>query len=381
MFYILHELMGEEMAQTVQIQTQRMGKRESLIHSKSGFALLIAVLIMITVISVGIAVSIGQVHIPLAESYRILLYKLTGFQWGTTPIEAGSFTDIIWQIRFPRVLMAMFIGAGLALCGAVMQAAVQNPLADPYILGISSGASLGATFAILIGFGAIGWLGQTGVAFWAFAGAMGASLLVLTLAGIRGKMTSVKLVLAGMVINALCSAFSNFIIYFANNAEGIKTVTFWTMGSLASSGWNKLPLVGIVVLVAILFFLLQSRVLNTMLLGDEAAVTLGINLSVYRRVYMLLTALVTGVMVASCGMIGFVGLIIPHIVRGLVGSDHRKVMPVSVLFGAIFLIWTDVIARSLISSVELPIGIITAMIGAPMFMYMLVKKGYGFGGN
>ncbi len=381
MFYILHELMGEEMAQTVQVQTQRMGKRESLIHSKSGFALLIAALIMITLISVGIAVSIGQVRIPLAESYRILLYKLTGFQWGTTPIEAGSFTDIIWQIRFPRVLMAMFIGAGLALCGAVMQAAVQNPLADPYILGISSGASLGATFAILIGFGAIGWLGQTGVAFWAFAGAMGASLLVLTLAGIRGKMTSVKLVLAGMVINALCSAFSNFIIYFANNAEGIKTVTFWTMGSLASSGWNKLPLVGIVVLVAILFFLLQSRVLNTMLLGDEAAVTLGINLSVYRRVYMLLTALVTGVMVASCGMIGFVGLIIPHIVRGLVGSDHRKVMPVSVLFGAIFLIWTDVIARSLISSVELPIGIITAMIGAPMFMYMLVKKGYGFGGN
>lgn len=381
MYYILRELMGEEMAQTVQVQTQRTGKRGSLVHSKSGFALLIATLIMITIISVGIAVSIGQVRIPLAESYRILLTKLTGFQWGATPIEAGSFTDIIWQIRFPRVLMAMFIGAGLALCGAVMQAAVQNPLADPYILGISSGASLGATFAILIGFGAIGWLGQTGVAFWAFAGAMGASLLVLTLAGIRGKMTSVKLVLAGMVINALCSAFSNFIIYFANNAEGIKTVTFWTMGSLAASGWNKLPLVGIVVLVAILFFLLQSRVLNTMLLGDEAAVTLGINLSVYRRLYMLLTALVTGVMVASCGMIGFVGLIIPHIVRGLVGSDHRKVMPVSVLFGAIFLIWTDVIARSLISSVELPIGIITAMIGAPMFMYMLVKKGYGFGGN
>ncbi|WP_258166295.1 iron ABC transporter permease [Paenibacillus sp. PCH8] len=374
--------MGEEMAQMVQVQTQRtVGKKESMVHSKSGFALLIAALIIITIISVGIAVSIGQVRIPLGESYRILLYKLTGFQWGATPIEAGSFTDIIWQIRFPRVLMAMFIGAGLALCGAVIQAAVQNPLADPYILGISSGASLGATFAILIGFGAIGWLGQTGVAFWAFAGAMGASLLVLTLAGIRGKMTSVKLVLAGMVINALCSAFSNFIIYFANNAEGIKTVTFWTMGSLAASGWNKLPLVGIVVLVAILFFLLQSRVLNTMLLGDEAAVTLGINLSVYRRLYMLLTALVTGVMVAGCGMIGFVGLIIPHIVRGLVGSDHRKVMPISVLFGAIFLIWTDVIARSLISSVELPIGIITAMIGAPMFMYMLVKKGYGFGGN
>lgn len=369
------------MAQTIQAGTQHLGKKESLIHSKTGFTLLIAALIVMVLISAGIAVSIGQVRIPLGESYRILLAKITGMEWGGKPLAAGSFTDIIWQIRFPRVLMAMFIGAGLALCGTVMQASVQNPLADPYILGISSGASLGATFAILIGFGAISWLGQTGVAFWAFAGAMGASLLVLTLAGIRGKMTSVKLVLAGMVINALCSAFANFIIYFANNAEGIKTVTFWTMGSLAASGWNKLPLIGLVVITAILFFLMQSRVLNTMLLGDEAAVTLGINLSVYRRLYMILTALVTGVMVASCGMIGFVGLIIPHIVRGIVGSDHRKVMPVSVLFGAIFLIWTDVIARSLISSVELPIGIITAMIGAPMFMYMLVKKGYGFGGK
>ena len=141
------------MAQTIQAGTQHLGKKESLIHSKTGFTLLIAALIVIVLISAGIAVSIGQVRIPLGESYRILLAKITGMEWGGKPLAAGSFTDIIWQIRFPRVLMAMFIGAGLALCGAVMQAAVQNPLADPYILGISSGASLGATFAILIGFG------------------------------------------------------------------------------------------------------------------------------------------------------------------------------------------------------------------------------------
>ena len=288
------------MAQTVQMQTQHVGKPKSLIHSKSGFALLLAALVVFMLVSVGIAVSIGQVHIPLAESYRILLYKVTGFQLGAAPIEAGSFTDIIWQIRFPRVLMAMFIGAGLALCGAVMQAAVQNPLADPYILGISSGASLGATFAILIGFGSISWLGQTGVAFGLLPVPWVHPCWYLHLQG-SVAMTSVKLVLAGMVINALCSAFSNFIIYFANNAEGIRTVTFWTMGSLAASGWNKLPLISIVVLVAILFFLLQSRVLNTMLLGDEAAVTLGINLSVYRRLYMLLTALVTGLWYRAAG--------------------------------------------------------------------------------
>lgn len=194
-------------------------------------------------------------------------------------------------------------------------------------------------------------------------------------------MTSVKLVLSGMVMNALCMAFSNFIVYFANNAEGIRTVTFWTMGSLATATWNKLPLIAIIVVLAILFFLMQTRILNTMLVGDEAAVTLGINLSSFRKFYLLVTALITGVIVASCGMIGFVGLIIPHIVRGMVGSDHRRLLPITVLIGAIFLVWTDVLARTVVPSVELPIGIITAMIGAPMFMYMLIKKGYSFGGK
>ncbi len=356
--------------------------KHSIISSRYGFTAVIVVLLIITVLSAGAAVSFGQVEIPVSQSYRILLHQITGIQIGDVQdLTSGSFVDIIWKIRFPRVLMALFIGAGLTLCGTIMQAAVQNPLADPYILGISSGGSLGATFAILIGFGTMGILGQTGVAFWAFAGAVGASLLVLLLANAGGKMTSVKLVLAGMVINALCTAFANFIVYFANNAEGIKTVTFWTMGSLAASSWDKLPLIAVSVTLAAAFFLMQFRALNAMLLGDEAAVTLGISLGAYRRAYMILTALITGIMVASCGMIGFVGLIIPHLVRGLVGSDHRRLLPASILFGAIFLIWTDVIARTIVPNVELPIGIITALIGAPMFMYMLVKKGYAFGGK
>ncbi|KQO10741.1 FecCD family ABC transporter permease [Paenibacillus sp. Leaf72] len=365
-----------------EVSVSRQEEKEALIRKKSLFLTLMLVLAAVIVVSIGVAVSIGQVKIPLGDSYRILLYKLLGIQLGDgSAMETSSFVDILWQIRFPRVLMALFIGAGLTMCGTVMQAAVQNPLADPYILGISSGASLGATFAILIGFGAGGLLGQTGVAFWAFTGALGASLLVFILAGIGGKMTSVKLVLSGMVINALCTAFANFIIYIANNAVGIKTVTFWTMGSLASAKWDKLPLISLVVVGAALFFLFQSRILNTMLLGDDTAVTLGVDLAVFRKIYLLLAALITGVIVASCGMIGFVGLIIPHMVRGLVGSDHRRLMPASILVGAIFLIWTDVIARTIIPSVELPIGIITAMIGAPLFMYMLVKKGYAFGGK
>ncbi|MDI4648130.1 FecCD family ABC transporter permease [Cohnella hashimotonis] len=356
--------------------------QQSPISSRTGFLLLQLGLIIVAVISVIVAVALGQVDIPVADSYRILLYHVTGIRIGNVQeLTSGSNVSIIWNIRFPRVLLALLVGAGLSMCGTVMQATVQNPLADPYILGISSGASLGATFSILVGFGASSLLGQTGLAFWAFAGAFGASMLVLTLAGIGGKMSSVKLVLSGMVINALCTAFTDFIIYFANNAEGIRSVTFWSMGSLAPAAWDRLPLVAIVVGCAVLLFLLQFRILNTMLLGEEAAVTLGVNLYFYRRIYLVLTAVVTGVLVASCGTIGFVGLIIPHLVRGLVGSDHRRLMPTSILIGGIFLVWTDVIARTAIPKAELPIGIITAMIGAPLFMYMLVKKGYEFGGK
>lgn len=355
---------------------------KSLIVSRFGFASIQVLLAAVALLSIGVAVSLGQVDVPLSDSFRILLYRTSGIRIGDmSDMLTGPHMNIIWNIRFPRVLLALLIGAGLSLCGTVMQSAVQNPLADPYILGVSSGASLGATFAIMIGFGSAGFLAQTGVAFWAFAGAFGASLLVLALAGIGGKMSSVKLVLSGMVINALFMAFSNFIIYFANNTEGIRNVTFWTMGSLASANWGRLPLVAAIVIAAAVLFMLQPRILNTMLLGDETAVTLGVNLNFYRRLYLFLTAIITGVMVASCGMIGFVGLIIPHLVRGIVGSDHRRLIPTSIWIGGIFLVWTDILARIAIPNVELPIGILTALIGAPMFMYMLIKKGYNFGGK
>lgn len=291
-----------------------------------------------------------------------------------------SFVNIIWQVRVPRVLFAVFIGMALAISGAVMQALVQNPLADPYILGISSGSSFGATFAILIGFGGGSLFSQFGLATSAFLGAVIASLSVLMLSSIGGRMTSMKLVLSGSVISALFSSFSSIIVYFANNSEGIKSVTFWAMGSLASSSWSKVPILAVVVSVITVFFLFQHRILNTMLLGDEAATTLGIPLSKYRRYYMLLTSLITGVVVAYSGMIGFIGLIIPHIVRGIVGSDHKRMMPMTALIGALFLIWADVISRVIIKNVELPIGIITSIIGAPLFIYIIVKKGYKFGG-
>lgn len=354
---------------------------EAIIRKKRTFIVLMMTLSMLTLVSIVIAVSMGSVKIPPLEAYQIILYKI--FQVNMSDIAekaSASHMDIIWQLRLPRVLMAVIVGAGLAMCGAVMQASVQNPLAEPYILGIASGASLGATFSILIG-GLTGIFLAAGTAFWAFLGALAASLVVMFLAGIGGNLSTVKMVLAGAVTSALFSAISNFIVYIANDAEGIRTITFWTMGSLAAAKWNNLPLPAFGVIVSCLFFLFQSRSLNALLLGEEAAITLGIDLTRVRRIYMVITAFMTGIIVASCGIFGFVGLVIPHLVRGMVGSDHRRVMPCTLLIGAIFMIWADVLSRIILKSGDLPIGIITAVIGAPFFMYMLFKQSLKFGNN
>ncbi len=345
------------------------------------YYLIIIVLAGLIIVSAVYSVSIGQVHIPFRQSLAIMGHTLTNGLWGSLDhIEKESYLNIILYVRMPRVIFALLIGMGLSLCGVIMQAVVQNPLADPYILGVSSGASLGATFAILVGLGGGAFLSQFGVAVGAFAGAMLTSLAVLVLSSIGGKATSVKLVLSGVVIGALCSSFSSLIIYFANNAEGIKTVTFWSMGSLASSSWGKTPILASVVVLGCVLFLFQYRILNTMLLGDESAITLGINLSVFRKFYMIMAALITGTMVAYSGMIGFVGLIIPHITRGIFGADHKRLTLGTILLGGLFLIWADILSRTLIDNVELPIGIITSVIGSPLFIYMIVKRGYNFGG-
>lgn len=345
------------------------------------FPLLVLLLLLIIVFSIIVSVSIGQANIPLGESYRILLYKLTGIELGGVSQSTSSFITIVWLLRFPRAIAAFLIGMGLALCGSIMQASVQNPLADPYILGISSGATLGATFAILVGFHSIPMFSQVGVSMGAFVGALAASALVLAIANIGGRITSSKLILSGMVVDAMFSAFSSIIVYFSNNSQGLKNVTFWIMGSLASIKWDDIPLLAVVVFAAVLFFFTQGRVMNTMLMGDETATTLGINLGSYRKLYLTISSLLTGVLVAQCGMIGFVGLIIPHITRSLVGSNHKKLLPLAVLLGGLFMIWTDLIARSLIDGTEIPVGIITSAIGAPVFMYLLLKRNYEFGGN
>lgn len=215
----------------------------------------------------------------------------------------------------------------------------------------------------------------------AFIGAFTISLGVVFIANLGGKANSIKLLLAGMALSAVCSAFSSFIVYFANNKEGMQSIAFWLMGSLSGAKWDSIFIIAPIVMISILFFWTQSRILNLMLLGDEVAITLGRDLHIYRQVYLLVSSLIVGFVVYAAGMIGFVGLIIPHIIRMLVGTDHKKLVPISALAGAIFLVLADGLCRIIIPKTELPIGILISLIGAPCFVYLMIKKTYGFGGN
>lgn len=353
-------------------------KQEALVQKTPLYLVLILVLSLGLIFSILLAVTFGSSPIPFSDVYRVILNQLFGIGddavYGTGPLH-----DIIIYIRLPRLILAVAVGMGLAVCGVVMQAIVKNPLADPYILGVSSGASLGATVAIMLGIGS--FLGSNFVGVMGCAGAFGISLLVMLVANIGSPSNSVKLLLAGMALSSVCSAFSSFVVFFAHDREGMMSITYWLMGSLAGANWGNIAVILPLVILCVFFFITQYRVLNLMLLGDEVSITLGTDLHKYRNVYLLVTSLMIGFIVYASGMIGFVGLIIPHVVRILVGTDHKKLIPISCLMGAILLVWADVLCRVMIKGTELPIGILISMIGAPCFIYLMAKKSYGFGGK
>ena len=332
-------------------------------------------LIIVLVVSFFLALGYGNAQIPLDQIVDIVINPGTANHADDTE----ALHDIIWLLRMPRIILAICVGAGLAVCGVIMQAIVKNPLADPYILGISSGASLGATAAVLLGIGSA--LGENFIGISAFIGALGISLLVLFIANLGGPANSVKLLLAGMALSAICSAFSSFIVYFANNMEGIQTITYWLMGSLAGASWPLLYKLIPLTLICILLLWSQAKILNLMLLGDDTALTLGYNLKLYRQLYLIITSIMIGAIVYSSGVLGFVGLLIPHLVRMLIGTDHKYLVPMSALVGAIFLIISDLCCRTILPRTELPIGLLISLIGAPTFIYMMIRKTYSFGGK
>lgn len=335
-------------------------------------------LLALLILSIAFAVTIGSVDISIKEVYTIILNKIFNINQNETSMDLAV-QDVVMLIRLPRIILALAVGAGLSVVGVVMQAIVKNSLADPYILGISSGASLGATMAIMLGVGKFFGSNYVGVA--GFLGALIVSLLVMIIANIGGRANSVKLLLGGMALSSVCSAFSSFIIYFTNDAQASQKVTFWLMGSLAGAKWEQLIFILPSILFGVIFFMTQSRVLNLMLLGDDVAVTLGTDLHKFRHLYLIITSLMIGLLVYSSGMIGFVGLIIPHIARMIFGTDHKKIIPISALLGAIFVIWADVLCRNVIKGTEIPIGILISIIGAPCFVWLMIKNTYGFGGK
>lgn len=332
----------------------------------------IFLLILALLLSIVITLCMGAVRIPASDTFAILMEHLFGVQ--PRAEISVSFEQIVWQIRLPRIILGFLAGSGLALCGCVMQAVVQNPMADPYILGVSAGATLWATGSLFLGMGSISGL-------WAFVGAGMACFLVLALSAADGKTTSVKLILSGMIINALMTAFSNFIIAVAGDSDGMMSIKFWTMGALTRADWNNIIYIALIVLGVGIFFLTQARTLDGLMLGEEAAATIGINTFRCRLIYLLALSLLTGALVSACGTIGFVGLTIPHVARAIAGTSHRKLLPVAALSGGVFMLWVDAIARSLIPDTELPVGIFTALVGAPFFVYVMVRKKYGFGGD
>ncbi len=331
----------------------------------------------VLIISMICAVGLGPVAIPPGTVWRILVNKLPLVGNGEVFWKAAT-EKIILDIRLPRVLLGTFVGAGLSLTGVSIQSFTKNPLSDPYILGISSGASAGAVSVVLLGlFNALGFYALTG---GAFIGSAIAIFLVYMLSASKEGLTPTRLVLTGVAVSALFSAITNFIIYSAKNENGIRTAMYWMMGSLEGARWEYLPIIALVFVGVFLFLFSYSNALDTMLLGEQTSVILGVNTKQLRKALVISSSLLAGVAVSLSGSIGFVGLIIPHITRNLVGSGHRKVIPVSTILGAIFIIWSDVMARLVVAPEELPIGIVTSLFGAPFFIYLLRKKKYSFGG-
>lgn len=323
-------------------------------------------LFCLLLLSITLGISIGPVQIPFGDVWAIAAFKMGLIEEGAW---SNAHENIVWLIRFPRVLMAVFVGAGLAVVGVTMQALVRNPLADPYLLGISSGASVGAV--LVIGWGAFAFAGIYTVAMGSFLSALLAFLLVFAIAQRGGHVTPQRLILAGLAVSYLFSGITSFITLTAENRQLAGQVLAWMLGSLARSDWIDLTLPALVLALGTGYLMLQARALNALIMGEETAAALGIAVQRFRRRLFVAVSLITGVMVAVSGAIGFIGLMIPHVVRLLVGSDHRRVLPLSLLVGAIVLIWVDVVARTAFAPTELPVGVITALLGGPFFLWMM----------
>ena len=321
--------------------------------------------LIVLIISLSIAVSVGAVAVPTATVWSVLLNKISPGVLEQTWSQGRE--AIVWDIRFPRALLAIMVGAGLALVGASRQAVTRNQLADPHLLGISSGGAFGAIYALLhSGL----FLGVLTVPLLAFAGALGATVIVLGVTYFADATSADRLVLAGVAVSFAIMAGANGLI-FLGDPRASHTVVFWMLGGLGLAQWDQLiyPLAILVGWGA--WLISQSAALNALTVGDETAATLGIPVMRFRLSIFVVGALITGVMVAFSGIIGFVGLMVPHISRMIIGGNYVNVLPASAIIGAIFLLWADITARTIMAPEDIPIGIVTGLVGGIFFVWLL----------
>lgn len=341
-----------------------MSTRTARLESRSTLGVLFLIGLVVLGFSIALAITIGPANLSVRDVYAVVLEH-----WGVGSSGVSRIKDgIVWELRLPRTLLAAVCGAGLAVCGVIMQSLLRNPLADPFVLGISSGASTGAVMIAVLGIGG----GVISLSAGAFAGAVVSFGLVMLLAAGAGGGTS-RVVLAGVAGTQLFSALTSFIVISSADAEQTRGVLFWLLGSLAGAGWTDVVLCGAVVAVGILVCLVQAPALDAFTFGNNAAATLGIPVQRVRLLLLTITALITAALVSAAGAIGFVGLVLPHAARFLVGSRHSRLLPATALIGAIFMVWVDAIARTAFAPQEIPVGVVTALIGVPAFAVILFR--------
>jgi iron complex transport system permease protein len=321
------------------------------------------------IVAIALATSTGSVSIPLATTFRILADKLPLID--ISPAWQSAAATIVLEIRLPRVILAGLVGAALATAGATYQGLFRNPLADPYLIGVAQGASLGAVIGFLLpvswniaGFGLIPLL--------AFLGALASTATVYLLARVGKTLPVTTLILAGVALSALLGSIVSYLII--SSGEKMHSIIFWLMGSFALSQWAEVRIVLPYVAAGTAVIIIFARLLNVMQLDEEQAQQLGVNVERFKIILLAAATLITAASVSFVGTIGFVGIIIPHAVRLIWGADHRFLLPLSVLTGAIFMILTDLVARTILAPTEIPIGVITAICGAPFFLYLLRRR-------
>lgn len=326
------------------------------------------------------SITLGSVSIDVATTYKSLINNV--MEKAVFPVTWNLSVDsIIYELRLPRIILAAIGGASLAMAGVLMQTLTRNSLADPYILGISSGASAGATLSIV--FGTFSFVGSANLAtaLGAFLGAGLTAFLVFSLSGVSKIFSKTKLVLTGVAVSSIFGAITTFIVTYAKNDSLVKNAIFWAAGSLSGANYNQIKIAMAVLVICFAGAMYFGRDLDVFILGETMAKNMGINTGLLVRFIMVSTTVLTGTMVSFMGVVGFVGLLIPHIGRFFTGSSHRSLIPVSMLLGAILMVFTDTVGRILISPQEIPLGVITALLGGPFFLFLLKNNSYSFGGK